>query len=220
MKDKNQKIFEIVEEIRNISFDTGGILAYLNPGKNIKLKSNIDRLKTLLSFYENVELINKVNDIDTTFVIQNHLEGEKIIGMILPFLDEIEEFILVQEKNQSKGVDLEKSTGYQRNNRNNLLSSNDPQQSVMINHDSLQKNLKSDLLTYFANNDHDNFFALLSKHLKDSTEIKSKKELILLLSQYNRLKDEGRLNVISKDDYNLSMNKISESLIDFIERYL
>jgi hypothetical protein len=74
-----------------------------------------------------------------------------------------------------------------------------------------QQKLREEVHELISNNRTEEAFELLSK----TPFTKENKALAILSSQYSRIKEEQRLNVISADDAEIRINKVNSALIDF-----
>jgi hypothetical protein len=75
-------------------------------------------------------------------------------------------------------------------------------------------NLKEQILQLVAKNEIDQVFELLANRQFSALD----KELILLNNRYNKLKEEIRMDVISKEDANREMNRITMALVELSTR--
>ncbi|PHN01782.1 hypothetical protein [Flavilitoribacter nigricans] len=78
----------------------------------------------------------------------------------------------------------------------------------------IDQSLKEQILQLVAKNEIDQVFELLAKRQFSTLD----KELILLNSRYNKLKEEMRMDVISKEEANREMNRITVALVDLSSR--
>lgn len=75
-------------------------------------------------------------------------------------------------------------------------------------------NLREEILKLVAQNEIDQVFELLASRQFSALD----KELILLNNRYNKLKEEMRMDVISKEEANREMNRITMALVELSTR--
>lgn len=75
-------------------------------------------------------------------------------------------------------------------------------------------NLREEILQLVAKNEIDRVFELLANRQFSALD----KELILLNNRYNKLKEEMRMDVISKEEANREMNRITMALVELSTR--
>lgn len=61
---------------------------------------------------------------------------------------------------------------------------------------------------------------LISDYIIQINNSGIKHEFIHVSSQYHRIKEERRLNILSHDEYSQTMNKITNSILEYIDKYI
>lgn len=83
----------------------------------------------------------------------------------------------------------------------------------------LRSKVKNDLNELISQNNTSQCLQYISIQIENTSNKKAKIEFIHISSQYSRLMEEMRLDIITQEEFQNAINKINYSLLQFIDLY-